>query len=198
MFNEGFGENKSKNEKIPPGQYLEKSFPVLSAGPTVHIDKESWDFSIIENEEVIFKISWKDLKNFPKKEINTDIHCVTKWSKLDTRWEGISFKNIFEDVSIDNKYKYIMAVSEGGYSTNIPIEDVINDKGFLAFKYDNQDISPEHGGPVRLLIPHLYFWKSAKWIRGIKLLENDEPGFWEKYGYHMYGDPWKEQRYQGD
>ncbi|MFL2664417.1 MAG: molybdopterin-dependent oxidoreductase [Dehalococcoidia bacterium] len=198
MFNEGFGENKYKNEKIPPGQYLEKSFPVLSAGPTIYIDKQSWDFSIMKEEKIISKFSWNDLIAFPHKLINTDIHCVTKWSKLDTNWIGVSFDEILSNLSIEKKYQYIMAFSDGGYTTNIPIDDIINGKGYLVYKYDNDDITPEHGGPVRLFIPHLYFWKSAKWIRGIKLLENDEPGFWEKYGYHMYGDPWKEQRYQGD
>ncbi|MBA30949.1 MAG: sulfite oxidase-like oxidoreductase [Chloroflexi bacterium] len=198
MFNQGFGGKKYNNERIPPGQYLEKSFPVLSAGPTIHINNESWDFSIEENENIILKISWNDLMKFPTKEIKTDIHCVTKWSKLDTSWEGISFDEIFSNLSLKNKYNYVMAFSDGGYTTNVPIEDIKNGKGFLAYKYDNKNITPEHGGPVRLLIPHLYFWKSAKWIRGIKLLESDEPGFWEKYGYHMYGDPWKEQRYQGD
>ena len=198
MINEGFGQNKSKNEKIPPGQYLEKSFPILSAGPTVHINKESWDFTIFENDTIISKISWEELNDFPKKEINTDIHCVTKWSKFDTNWTGVRLDTLLQASNITFSGNYVMVFCDGGYTTNIPLEALLDGKSLIAFEYEGDPISTDHGGPVRLIVPGLYFWKSAKWIRGIKFMTDDQPGFWEEYGYHMLGDPWKEQRYWGD
>ena len=198
MINEGFGQNKSKNEKIPPGQYLEKSFPILSAGPTVHINKESWDFTIFENDTIISKISWEELNDFPKKEINTDIHCVTKWSKFDTNWTGVRLDTLLQASNITFSGNYVMVFCDGGYTTNIPLEALLDGKSLIAFEYEGDPISTDHGGPVRLIVPGLYFWKTAKWIRGIKFMNDDLPGFWEEYGYHMLGDPWKEQRYWGD
>ena len=130
--------------------------------------------------------------------MTTDIHCVTTWSKLDTTWEGISIDTLFESASIDSPTEYVMAFCDGGYTTNLPVEDLIEGKGMIAFQYEGEPLEPEHGGPARLFVPHLYFWKSAKWVRGLRFMESDEPGFWEAYGYHMYGDPWREQRYSGD
>jgi DMSO/TMAO reductase YedYZ molybdopterin-dependent catalytic subunit len=127
-----------------------------------------------------------------------DIHCVTKWSKLDTRWEGVSLDTLLENVEPDPSAQYLLAFCDGGYTTNLPLSEVTNGKAFVAYRYEGQPLAPEHGGPARLVVPHLYFWKSAKWIRGLRLMENDRPGFWESLGYHQVGDPWKEQRYWGD
>jgi DMSO/TMAO reductase YedYZ molybdopterin-dependent catalytic subunit len=132
----------------------------------------------------------------PAETVTKDIHCVTKWSKLDTAWRGVSVDALFEGVTTDAGY--VTAWSDGGYTTNLPIADVRDGKAWIAYEYDGSPLAPEHGGPARLLVPHLYFWKSAKWVRGLTLTVMNEPGFWEGYGYHNYGDPWREQRYQGD
>ena len=134
----------------------------------------------------------------PRTAITTDIHCVTKWSKFDTQWEGVSIDDFLDSKGIEPPADYVMAFCDGGYTTNLPFEDLSGGKGMVAFRYDGEDLDPEHGGPARLLAPHLYFWKSAKWLRGLRFMDEDEPGFWEMYGYHMYGDPWAEQRYSGD
>ncbi len=123
---------------------------------------------------------------------------MTKWSKLDTHWEGISIDTLFDVADIDPPTDYVMAFSEGGYTTNLPVEDLVDGKAMVAFRYENAPLVPEHGGPARLLVPHLYFWKSAKWVRGLRFMASNESGFWEGYGYHLYGDPWREQRYTGD
>jgi DMSO/TMAO reductase YedYZ molybdopterin-dependent catalytic subunit len=127
-----------------------------------------------------------------------DISCVTKWTKLDMKWEGVSLDTLLEQVELDRNARFVTAYSDGGYTTNIPLTDMINGQSFIALKYDDQPLTPEHGGPARMVVPHLYFWKSAKWVRGIRLMEKDKPGFWEGLGYHNHGDPWKEQRYWND
>ena len=132
----------------------------------------------------------------PSDRFTVDIHCVTKWSKLDTSWRGVSLDTLLDGV--DTSAEYVLAFCDGGYTTNLPLEDLTGGRAWVAYSYDDQPLDPEHGGPARLLVPHLYFWKSAKWVRGLELREVDEPGFWEGYGYHNYGDPWKEQRYAGD
>jgi DMSO/TMAO reductase YedYZ molybdopterin-dependent catalytic subunit len=136
------------------------------------------------------------MRALPAQTLTTDIHCVTRWSKLDTRWDAVSLDTLFEQAGAEAAF--VLAFSDGGYTTNLPMADVTDGQAWLAFGYDGAPLEPEHGGPVRLLVPHLYFWKSAKWVRGLELLDQDEPGFWETYGYHMYGDPWREQRYAGD
>jgi DMSO/TMAO reductase YedYZ molybdopterin-dependent catalytic subunit len=138
------------------------------------------------------------MRALPQTEITVDIHCVTKWTKLDTNWKGVTVDTLLESAGIDFPDDYTMAFCDGGYTTNVPTDDLINGKGMVALEYDGAPIEPAHGGPARLLVPHLYFWKSAKWVRGLRFMEEDHPGFWENYGYHMYGDPWKEQRYSGD
>ena len=170
-------------------------FPVLSAGPTPHTPLEQWSFSIVNGEETK-SWSWAELNELPSETHTTDIHCVTRWSKFDTTWEGVSLDTLLE--AVDHDAPYVLAFCDGGYTTNLPIEDVTGGKAWVAFNYDGEPLDPEHGGPARLLVPHLYFWKSAKWVRGLELRDEDEPGFWETYGYHMYGDPWREQRYSGD
>ncbi len=183
--------------RIPPGQYRTDDFPVLSAGPTPHTPLEEWSFTIVsETGEEAARWSWDELQALPRQSVTVDIHCVTKWSKLDTAWEGVSVDTLLEAVETDAAY--VTAFSDGGYTTNLPLEDVTDGKAWVAFGYDGEPLDPEHGGPARLLVPHLYFWKSAKWVRGLRLMDEDEPGFWEALGYHLYGDPWREQRYWGD
>lgn len=182
--------------RLPPGQYLVEDFPVLSAGPTPYTPLEEWTLSIVSGGARTKSWSWSEFRALPSEKIQADIHCVTKWSKLDTSWEGVSIDVVLEDV--EHEATHVLALCDGDYTTNLPLEDVVDGKAWIAFAYDGEDLEPEHGGPARLLVPHLYFWKSAKWVRELRLLDHDEPGFWETYGYHMYGDPWLEQRYWGD
>jgi DMSO/TMAO reductase YedYZ molybdopterin-dependent catalytic subunit len=184
-----------RDASLPPGQYLVEDFPVLSAGPTPYT-LEEWTFSITGDVSEPRAWTWEDFRALPSEDIRTDIHCVTKWSKLDTSWEGVSIDTLLEDIEYDAIHA--LALCDGGYTTNLPLEDLVDGKAWIAFVYDGEPLEPEHGGPARLLVPHLYFWKSAKWIRELRLMDHDEPGFWETYGYHMYGDPWREQRYWGD
>jgi DMSO/TMAO reductase YedYZ molybdopterin-dependent catalytic subunit len=182
--------------RLPPGQYLVRDFPVLSAGPTPHTPLDAWTFSIDGEIDEPRRWTWEEFRSLPAETITRDIHCVTKWSKLDTLWEGVSVDVLLEGV--ETAADHVMAYCDGGYTTNLPLEDVTGGRAWVAFAYDSRPLEPAHGGPARLLVPHLYFWKSAKWVRGLRLMTGDEPGFWETYGYHMYGDPWREQRYSGD
>jgi DMSO/TMAO reductase YedYZ molybdopterin-dependent catalytic subunit len=182
--------------RVPPGQYLVEDFPVLSAGPTPHTPLEEWTFTVTGEGVEAKTWTWDEFRALPSETITKDIHCVTKWSKLDTVWEGVSVDTLLDEVKHDAAY--VIAFCDGGYTTNLPLEDVSDGKAWIAFGYDGEPLDPEHGGPARLLVPHLYFWKSAKWVRGLSLVDHDEPGFWEALGYHMYGDPWREQRYWGD
>jgi DMSO/TMAO reductase YedYZ molybdopterin-dependent catalytic subunit len=181
--------------RLPPGQYVTDDFPVLSAGPTPHTPLEDWTFSLVAGDERK-SWSWEELRALPAETVTRDIHCVTRWSKFDTTWEGVSVDTLLEGFDADAPYA--LAFCDGGYTTNLPVEDLTGGKAWVAYAYDGEPLDPEHGGPARLLVPHLYFWKSAKWVRGIVLRDEDEPGFWETYGYHLYGDPWREQRYSGD
>jgi DMSO/TMAO reductase YedYZ molybdopterin-dependent catalytic subunit len=182
--------------RVPPGQYLTDDFPVLSAGPTPRTPLEQWTFEV-KGPGVETRIwTWDEFGELPKESITVDIHCVTKWSKLDTTWEGVSLDVLLEGV--DQPDGFVMAFSDGGYTTNLPMSEVTGGKAWVATIYDGAPLPAEHGGPARLLVPHLYFWKSAKWVRGLQLMAADEPGFWERYGYHNFGDPWREQRYWGD
>jgi DMSO/TMAO reductase YedYZ molybdopterin-dependent catalytic subunit len=185
-----------KADRLPPGQYLATGFPVLSAGPTPHTPLSEWTFSIEQGGKTLKSWTWDEIQALPAETVTKDIHCVTRWSKFDTDWRGVSIDTLLG--AVEHDADYAMAFSDGGYTTNLPIEDLTGGKAWLAFEYDGGPLDPEHGGPARLLVPHLYFWKSAKWVRGLRLMDTDEPGFWETYGYHMYGDPWLEQRYSGD
>jgi DMSO/TMAO reductase YedYZ molybdopterin-dependent catalytic subunit len=182
--------------RVPPGQYLTTGFPVLSAGPTPKTATTQWAFTIRGAVDRPATWTWDQLHQLPNETITVDIHCVTKWSKLDTSWTGVSLDTLLQ--GIQTQGDYALAFSQGGYTTNLPLADLTNGKAWLVHAYDGKPLDPEHGGPVRLLVPHLYFWKSAKWIQGIELHDQDQPGFWEHYGYHNYGDPWQEQRYAGD
>ena len=183
-------------ERLPPGQYTVKGFPVLSAGPTPRTPLEEWTFTITGAVDSERTWTWDELRALPSETITKDIHCVTKWSKFDTVWEGVSVDTLLEGV--ETGAEFVSAFCDGGYTTNLPLEDVTDGKAWIAFAFGGEPLEPEHGGPARLLVPHLYFWKSAKWVRGLRLTDEDEPGFWESNGYHIYGDPWKEQRYWGD
>ena len=182
--------------RVPPGQYVTHDFPVLSAGPTPQTPLRDWTFSITGALDEPRLWSWEELQALPREEVTVDIHCVTKWSKLDTTWAGVSVDTLLDGV--ETEAEYVTAWSDGGYTTNLPLADVTDGRAWVAFEFDDEPLDAEHGGPARLLVPHLYFWKSAKWVRGIELTLENEPGFWEGYGYHDYGDPWREQRYQGD
>ena len=182
--------------RLPPGQYLVSGFPVLSAGPTPRTPLTKWSFSVEGEIDTPKRWTWEEFRALPSETVTKDIHCVTKWSKFDTVWEGVSLDTLLDGV--ETAADYLMAFSDGGYTTNLPLEDLRNNKAWVAFNYNGEPLEAEHGGPARLLVPHLYFWKSAKWVRGLRLMKDDDPGFWEMYGYHTYGDPWKEQRYAGD
>jgi DMSO/TMAO reductase YedYZ molybdopterin-dependent catalytic subunit len=182
--------------RVPPGQYLTPDFPVLSAGPTPRTPLAEWMFTVTGEVDEPLRWTWDEFRALPSETVTADIHCVTKWSKLDTTWEGVSVDTILEGV--ETSAEYVLAFCDGGYTTNLPLEDVTGGKAWVAYAYDGEPLEPEHGGPARLLVPHLYFWKSAKWLRGLALRAEDSPGFWETYGYHMRGDPWREQRYSGD
>jgi DMSO/TMAO reductase YedYZ molybdopterin-dependent catalytic subunit len=182
--------------RVPPGQYVTRDFPVLSAGPTPHTSLTEWDFTIRGLIDQPVSWTWEEFLALPSETITEDIHCVTKWSKLDTVWKGVSLDALLEHV--ETGAEYVLVFCDGGYTTNLPLVDLTGGKAWIAYEYGGEPLEPEHGGPARLLVPHLYFWKSAKWVRGLELRAEDEPGFWEYYGYHNYGDPWKEQRYRGD
>ncbi len=184
--------------RIPPGQYVTTDFPVLSAGPTPRTPLEQWTFTVRGLVREPVEWTWEEFLRLPRRTYVVDISCVTKWTKLDTRWEGVSVDVLLEHVELDRNAMFVTAFCDGGYTTNLPLPDVINDQAFVAYRYDDAPLAPEHGGPARLVVPHLYFWKSAKWIRGLELMERDRPGFWESFGYHNRGDPWKEERYRGD
>jgi DMSO/TMAO reductase YedYZ molybdopterin-dependent catalytic subunit len=184
--------------RLPPGQSLTEDFPVLSAGPTPHIPTEGWSFTLKHGPRPVMTWRWDAFNALPRTKVTKDIHCVTTWSKFDTGWEGVTIDDLFAAAGIEPPTPYMLAHGYDGYSTNVPVADLVGGKAMVALLYEGRPIAPDHGGPARLLVPHLYFWKSAKWINGLQFTERDEPGFWELRGYHIYGDPWKEQRYTYD
>jgi DMSO/TMAO reductase YedYZ molybdopterin-dependent catalytic subunit len=190
------GRGRSSDPALPPGQYLTQDFPVLSAGPTPRIGTDRWQFTITTETGQQHAWTWPQFLALPAVDITTDLHCVTKWSKLGTHWQGVPLETFLDGIDTDAGYALVR--SYGGYTTNLPVEDLLDGKAWIAHRYDGGELDPEHGGPARLLVPHLYLWKSAKWVSGIQLLTEDEQGFWESVGYHNYGDPWREQRYWGD
>jgi DMSO/TMAO reductase YedYZ molybdopterin-dependent catalytic subunit len=184
--------------RLPPGQYLVTDFPVLSAGPTPHTPLDRWSFRLEGLVRSPVSLSWEKFLELPPQRFTVDISCVTKWTKLDTKWVGVSVDTLLQSAEVDPAARYVMAFSDGGYTTNIPLAEMVNGQAFIAYQFDGKPLAPEHGGPTRLVVPHLYFWKSAKWIRGLRFMDHDEAGFWESLGYNMHGDPWKEERYSGD
>ena len=200
FVNKGFHAKRPTDgaHKLPPGQYETQDFPVLTAGPTPRIPLVNWEFRLEGLVENPVQWSWNEFSTLPMQSFNPDIHCVTKWSKFDTRWRGISLDTLLEHVQLKPEAQFVMAFSYGGYTTNLPLADLRDGKAFIGLEYDGKPLAAEHGGPARLVVPHLYFWKSAKWVQGLRFMAADEPGFWEDNGYSMHGDPWKEQRYRSD
>src|SRR5262249_37141370 len=196
VISRGFTGRRRSNADLPPGQYLTEDFPVLSAGPTPRVDLDRWEFAISTESGQRHTWSWPELLALPSQTPTVDLHCVTKWSKLHTDWKGVSLDALMENV--ESAADYALIHSYGGYTTNLPLEDLLDGQAWIAYEFGGEPLAPEHGGPARLLVPHLYLWKSAKWVKEIQLLLQDEPGFWESVGYHNYGDPWREQRYWGD
>jgi DMSO/TMAO reductase YedYZ molybdopterin-dependent catalytic subunit len=190
------GRRRSGGENLPPGQYLVTDFPVLSAGPTPRVSTEAWELRLTTEDGQARSWDWAAFLALPSENITVDLHCVTKWSKLGTHWRGVPVAVLLDGV--DTAADYVLARSYGGYTTNLPLADLLDRQAWVAYEYDGEPLDPEHGGPARLLVPHLYLWKSAKWLQQIELTPQDEPGFWESLGYHNYGDPWREQRYWGD
>jgi DMSO/TMAO reductase YedYZ molybdopterin-dependent catalytic subunit len=197
-FSRGFRGRRPEVDqtRLPPGQHLVDGFPVLSAGPTPHTPLSEWSFAIVGEVDEPRRWTWEEFGALPRETVRVDIHCVTSWSKLDTEWEAVSVDTLLDGV--ETEAEYVSAFCDGGYTTNLPLDDVTGGRAWVALGYGGEPLEPEHGGPARLLVPHLYFWKSAKWVRGIELTARDEPGFWETLGYHNRGDPWLEQRYWGD
>jgi DMSO/TMAO reductase YedYZ molybdopterin-dependent catalytic subunit len=196
LFSPGFHGHRNTEVALPPGQYLTEDFPVLSAGPTPRVPLDRWEFVITTEAGQRHEWTWERFQALPQETPTVDLHCVTRWSKLATSWRGVSLDTLMADV--DTAADYVMAHSYGGYTTNLPLEDLLDGQAWIVHQFEGGDLPSAHGGPARLLVPHLYLWKSAKWVRGLELLLQDEPGFWETAGYHDYGDPWREQRYQGD
>jgi len=193
-FSRGFGARRRESApELPPGQYLTTDFPVLSAGPTPRVTTDEWAFSVVSESGQTTSWSWSELMALPIEDIHTDIHCVTRWSKLGTHWRGVSVDTLLD--GIPTTAVSAMAHSYGGYTTNVPLADLLGGKAWVAFEFEGEPLAAEHGGPARLLVPHLYFWKSAKWVRGLALQTHDDPGFWEQNGYNLHGDPWREERY---
>jgi DMSO/TMAO reductase YedYZ molybdopterin-dependent catalytic subunit len=184
-----------KGGRLPPGQYLTEKFPVLHYGSVPPFDPKTWDFKIWGLVENPIRLTWEEFLKLPTTRIVTDIHCVTRWSKFDTAWEGVPWSWVIENAKPKPEAKFILAHCEYDFTANVPLEEMLKPNVMLAYKYDDKPLEPEHGYPLRLFVPHLYFWKSAKWLRGIEFLANDRAGFWEGYGYHMHGDPWLSERF---
>ncbi len=182
--------------RVPPGQYVVDDFPVLSAGPTPHSPLDGWSFTISGAVDEPVSWRWEEFMALPPETFTVDIHCVTKWSKLGTTWTGVSVDTLL--AGVETEVEFVTAWSDRGYTTNLPLEDLRGGQAWVVHTFEGEPLAAEHGGPARLLVPHLYFWKSAKWVRGLTLTVHDEPGFWEAAGYNNYGDPWKEQRYWSD
>jgi DMSO/TMAO reductase YedYZ molybdopterin-dependent catalytic subunit len=184
--------------RLPPGQYLTNRFPVLHVGDVPTYAPGEWSLSISGAVDKPFTLSFEELTALPSVTVTTDIHCVTKWSKFDTVWKGVLVRDLLQAAGLHEGATHVMGHAEFGYTANVPLEDITRDESLVVWEFDNQPIEPIHGGPVRLLVPNLYFWKSPKWLRSLEVMSGDAPGFWERNGYHMYGDPFREQRHWGD
>ena len=190
-------QQQEQYKRIPPGQFLVDDWPVLSAGATPRIPLDKWTFKIEGLVRNPVSWSWEEFQKLPSKTYEVDISCVTHWTKLGMKWRSVSVDTLLKAVELDPKAAFLTAYSYGGYTTNLELRDVTNDQGFIAYEAYDKPLPPEHGGPARLVVPHLYFWKSAKWIQSFVLEETERLGFWETLGYHRRGDPWKEERYSG-
>jgi len=196
LLTRGFQGRRDSGVELPPGQYLTTDFPVLSAGPTPRVSLDDWRFTVTTEVGEQTSWTWRELTALPSETTTVDLHCVTRWSKLETTWRGVSLDTLLADV--ESAADYVLVRAYGGYTTNLPLDDLLDGQAWIAYEFEGEPLEPVHGGPARLLVPHLYLWKSAKWVHGLQLLNDDEPGFWESLGYHNYGDPWREQRYDGD
>ena len=194
----GRGPGGDQSDRIPPGQHLVENFPVLTAGPTPSVEPSDWKFTVKIGPKPVKVWNWSEFNALPKTKMTRDIHCVTSWSKLDTAWEGVLIEDILAAAGIERPTDFVLAHCYDGYSTNVPLADMLSAKAMIALNYEGQPLPRDHGGPARLLVPHLYFWKSAKWVNALQFTTRDEAGFWELRGYHIYGDPWREQRYTHD
>ena len=182
-------------DRLPPGQKVVDDWPVLTYGSTPKIDLDKWTFRLFGAVEREVEFTWQEFMALPRLKVIADMHCVTAWTKMDNRWEGVAFNEVLRHVRLKLEANAVMAHCYGGYTTNILLEDLMRDDVLFAYKHNGQELPPEHGGPLRLVVPHLYSWKSAKWLRGLEFMDRDRPGFWEMYGYHMRGDPLQEERY---
>ncbi|MBB6735180.1 sulfite oxidase-like oxidoreductase [Cohnella zeiphila] len=190
--------SETQNDRVPPGQVLTDRFPILHEGDVPRYDMKEWSLRSFGEVEEERSFTYDELMALPRTRISCDIHCVTRWSKLDTVWEGIRFRDLLPLLKVKPEAKYVMVHADPDYETNVPLEDLMGDDILLAFNYDDKPLTDKHGGPLRLLVPHLYFWKSAKWVRGFEFMQEDRPGFWESNGFHLYADPFKEQRFSGE
>ena len=192
-------EQKMKSEgRLPPGQSLTLKWPVLHYGSVPRFDPERWDFRVYGAVDAPVRWTWSEFNALPKVKRHSDFHCVTRWSRFGNDWEGVAFREVLERVKLKPGARYVLVHAEQGFTANVPLADLDREEVLLATHHDGQPLSPEHGYPLRLIVPHLYAWKSVKWVRGIEFLDQDAPGFWEQNGYHMYGDPWREQRFSGE
>ncbi|MGU3294038.1 sulfite oxidase-like oxidoreductase [Williamsia sp. M5A3_1d] len=195
VINPRFRRKERPGPQLPPGQYLTTDFPVMSLAATPIVRTERWALSLTAPDGGGHRWTWAEFTALPQQEITVDIHCVTRWSKLGTRWKGVSVDTLLDAAGLRDAGTHVMASCYGGYTTNMPLADLVDGKAMIAHTFDGTPLAAEHGGPARLVVPHLYFWKSAKWVHELHLMSADEPGFWEANGYNMYGDPWREQRY---
>jgi DMSO/TMAO reductase YedYZ molybdopterin-dependent catalytic subunit len=186
------------SRRLPPGQSKTEGFPVLSMGPAPRVDLDRWSFTIAHGDTQLARWNWSEFESLPRTAWRGDIHCVTKWTKFDTEWEGVSIDDLLASRGIAAPTAFLLAKSFDGYDTNLPVAELAGGRAMIATRYAGEALPAEHGGPARLLVPHLYFWKSAKWVNGLQFTEHNDPGFWEQRGYHLHGDPWREQRYSGD
>ena len=191
-------EKKARAEgRLPPGQSLTIKWPVLHVGGVPRFDAAKWDFRIDGMVAEPLRLTWQEFRGLPQVQVTSDFHCVTRWSRLDNRWKGVLFTEVLKRVKLRAGAEYVLVLAEEGYTANVPLNDLERPDVLFAFEHDGEPLPAEHGGPLRLVVPQLYAWKSVKWVRGVELLDQDTAGFWERNGYHMYGDPFKEQRYSG-
>jgi DMSO/TMAO reductase YedYZ molybdopterin-dependent catalytic subunit len=198
MFERLFGDRSADaavKDRLPPGQYLTEKWPVLHYGSVPKTDFTTWDLKVFGEVDAPFRLTWSEFKALPRKQLTTDIHCVTRWSKLDTQFEGVPIQEILQRAQLHPTARFVVAHCEQGYTANLPLEVLDEDDVILADTAFGEPLAPEHGYPLRLVVPKRYFWKSAKWIRGLEFLDHDVLGFWERYGYHNAADPWKEERF---
>jgi len=181
--------------RLPPGQSATLKWPILHAGSVPRFDPAKWDFRILGLVEESRRLSWQQFMQLPTRAVTADMHCVTRWSRFDVRWEGVPFTDVAKLVTVKPEARYVLVHAEEGFTSNVPLADLMRDEVLFALKHNGEPLPPEHGGPMRLVVPHLYAWKSVKWVRGIQFLAEDKPGYWEVAGYHMYGDPFQEQRF---